>query len=139
MAPPGKTSLMLEIPCAIDDSTWRASDANLLDRCLGDLDRLGVRVAPSVRGCFSTFVGEGYPIYSLGYRDHQRALLDAVARAPNLLSLGRQGTFRYIFMDIAMEMGAEAARQLLARAPDQPSFLAFRTDRQLVEAQSVTA
>jgi protoporphyrinogen oxidase len=139
MAPPGKTSLMLEIPCAVDDSTWRSSDADLLDRCLGDLDRLGVRVAPSVRGCFSTFVAEGYPIYTLGYREHQGALLDAVAQAPNLLSLGRQGTFRYIFMDIAMEMGAEAARQLLARAPDQPTFLAFRTDRQLVEAQSVTA
>jgi protoporphyrinogen oxidase len=139
MAPPGKTSLMLEIPCAVDDATWRAGDETLLDRCLADLSRLGVEVASSVRGCFSSFVAEGYPIYALGYREHQRTLLDAVGAVPNLLSLGRQGTFRYIFMDIAMEMGAEAARQLLSRAPDQPAFLAFRNDRQLVEAQSVTA
>jgi protoporphyrinogen oxidase len=139
MSPPGKTSLMLEIPCAVDDDTWTAPEAALRDRCLADLRTLGIDVAAAVRGSFSTFVEEGYPIYSLGYADHQRALLATVATVPNLLSLGRQGTFRYVFMDIAMEMGLEAARQILARAPNQPHFLSFRNDRQLIEAQSLTA
>jgi protoporphyrinogen oxidase len=139
MAPAGKSSLMLEIPCSVDDEVWRAPDAELLSRCLADLRAVGVHVDEAVRGCFSTFVEDGYPIYALGYADHQRRLLEAVAAAPNLLSLGRQGTFRYVFMDIAMEMGVEAARQILAQAPDQPRFLTFRSDRQLVEAQALTA
>jgi protoporphyrinogen oxidase len=139
MAPAGKSSLMLELPCAVGDAVWSARDADLLDRCLADLAELGVAVAPSLRGCFSTFVEEGYPIYSLGYAAHQRALSATVGEMENLLSLGRQGTFRYIFMDIAMEMGTLAAQQVLARAPRQSEFLRFRSDRQLVEAQAVTA
>jgi protoporphyrinogen oxidase len=140
MAPPGCTSLMLEIPCAIGDAVWRAGDPELARRCLEDLSALGVDgVASSLRGAFSTFVAEGYPIYSLGYAEHQRALTDVVSEVPNLISCGRQGTFRYIFMDIAMEMGLAAARQVLAGRPRPRAFLAFRSDRQLIETQSLTA
>jgi protoporphyrinogen oxidase len=141
MAPAGKTSLMMEIPCAVGDDVWRASDRALYARCLDDLRALGIDdLGAATRGVFSTFVAEGYPIYALGYAAHQRALGDVVARAPNLVSCGRQGTFRYVFMDIAMEMGLEAARQVLAGgALRQRTFVEFRRDRQLIESQSLTA
>ena len=144
MAPPGKTSLMLELPCTVGDDVWRAGDNALYARCLDDLADLGVDVKgglrAATRGVFSTHIAEGYPIYALDYADHQRALIDAVAAVPNLLSIGRQGTFRYIFMDIAMEMGLAAARHVLTNTPARPrAFLHFRNDRQLIEAQSLTA
>jgi protoporphyrinogen oxidase len=140
MAPPGKTSLMLELPCGVGDAIWSASDAELYERCISDLDSLGIHgLRQDTLGLFSTFVAEGYPIYSLGYAEHQKALLASIATAPNLLSCGRQGTFRYVFMDIAMEMGIAAARQVLGGQVRQASFASFRTDRQLIEAQSLTA
>src|SRR5262245_16303938 len=113
MAPPGKTSLMLEIPCDVGDEVWRAPDQALFERCVRDLDHLGITgVRDDARGVFSTFVEQGYPIYGIGYDQHRRALLGTVAAAPNFVSCGRQGTFRYIFMDIAMEMGLAAAEQV---------------------------
>lgn len=140
MAPPGRSSLMLEIPCDVGDAVWRAGDEELLSRCVRDLEELGVRgVFEEARGVFSTFVEQGYPVYDLGYRQHRDALLFALASSENVLSCGRQGTFRYIFMDVAMEMGIAAARQVLAGAPRQASLSAFRDERALVETQSVTA
>ena len=40
-APPGKTSLMLEIPCHVGDATWSASDDEIYARSMDDLERLG--------------------------------------------------------------------------------------------------
>ena len=140
MAPPGRSSLMLEIPCDRGGEIARLDDQALLARARRDLERLGLGfVLPAVRGLFSTFVDEGYPIYDLGYAAHQRALLGAVATVDNLLSVGRQGTFRYVFMDIAMEMGLVAARQILRRSPSQRVFTDFRSDQSLLEAQATTA
>jgi protoporphyrinogen oxidase len=140
MAPPGKTSLMLEIPCDPGSDVWRAPDGELFERCARDLDELGVKgVRGDCLGVFSTFIEQGYPVYSLGYDDHRRALLGVAAGAPNLLSCGRQGTFRYIFMDIAMEMGLAAARQILDGAPRPAELAGFRSDRQLIESQATTA
>ncbi|MBI4510003.1 MAG: FAD-dependent oxidoreductase [Deltaproteobacteria bacterium] len=141
MAPPGKTSLMLEIPCNEGDGTWRASDESLYQKSIEDLQGLGFeRIREDTLGYFSTRVAEGYPVYDLGYKEHQLSLLSSVAQAPNVLSCGRQGMFRYVFMDIAMEMGIAAARQVLGNSAwSQAELVGFRTDKQLIEAQSMTA
>src|SRR5262249_4796604 len=42
MAPPGRTSLMLEVPCDVGDPTWRATAPELRARMLGELRALGL-------------------------------------------------------------------------------------------------
>ena len=49
-------------------------------------------------------------IYFLVYR---QKLFDFLDCYENLITCGRQGTFRYIFMDTAMEMGIIAAQNLM--------------------------
>lgn len=118
MAPPGATSLMLEVPCNEGDPLWTMPDAALYERCLSDLDALGLRgLRARTRGHFSTYVREGYPVYHLGYRDDRAEVLRHVARVENLRSIGRQGSFRYLFMDAAMELGLQAARDLAQGRP----------------------
>lgn len=114
-APPGKTSLMLEIPCEVGGDVWGAPDADLLDRCLRDLDALGLRVGRDVLGCFSTRITHGYPVFRLGYQVDRDRLLAVASAVENVTTCGRQGTFRYVFMDTAMQMGILAARQACAR------------------------
>ncbi len=115
MAPAGATSLMLEIPCTVGDATWCASERDIYERCVRDLVRLGLPdLRPRTRSYFSSYVPEGYPIYHLGYDDDRRALLGHVAQYEGAITCGRQGAFRYIFMDTAMEMGIEAARAVMA-------------------------
>ncbi len=114
MAPPGKTSVMLEIPCNAEprDPVWNASLAELRDLGGRELRELGIDVGEVV-SAFTVKVEHGYPIYHLGYEAERQGLLADVARFSNVRTAGRQGLFRYVFMDAAMQMGTLAAEQLL--------------------------
>jgi protoporphyrinogen oxidase len=113
MAPAGKTSAMLEIPCDAGDTIWNASLPELRALADRELSTLGIDVGEVV-GAFSVKVEHGYPIYHVGYEAERQALLREVLRVPNLRTAGRQGLFRYVFMDAAMQMGTLAAEQLRA-------------------------
>ena len=139
MAPPGRTSLMLELPCDVGDELWNAGDDEVTARCLDELRALGFGdVGRDVAGHFSSFVAEGYPIYHLDYRRERERVLGYCGETPNVVSVGRQGAFRYVFMDTAMEMGVAAAEQLLGRAGvTRPSELGGESG--LIEARALTA
>ena len=82
---------------------------------------------------------EGYPIYHLDYADDRRRVLAHVGSTPGLVSCGRQGGFRYIFMDTAMEMGIQAARTLFAQRPTGAVADLGLGSRGVLEAQALTA
>jgi protoporphyrinogen oxidase len=130
---------MLEIPCEPGDEIWCASEQLLYDRCLDDLRRLrfdGIRAR--TREYFSSYVREGYPVYHLGYDDDRRRVLGHIEGFDGLVSCGRQGAFRYIFMDTAMEMGIEAARAVAgSRLGGEVSELGSSSE--LHEARVLTA
>ena len=138
MAPVGKTSLMLEIPCDEGDALWTATVPALRDMGLAELRDLGVVTGP-VKGAFSVRVRHGYPIYHLGYERDRQALLGEVARFSNVRTAGRQGLFRYVFMDAAMQMGALAAEQLRAGLGSPRHIDAIGRSARVVETTALTA
>jgi protoporphyrinogen oxidase len=111
MAPAGRTSLMLEIPCDVGDDVWTATVPALRARMDRELRELGI-VVDDVIDAFIVRVEHGYPIYHLGYDADRRVLLGEIERFANVRTAGRQGLFRYVFMDAAMQMGMEAALQM---------------------------
>jgi protoporphyrinogen oxidase len=137
-APPHKTSIMLEIPCQVGDSVWSMPDAALYERCLADLADLGF---PGVRhdtlGYFCSYVEEGYPIYHRSYLADRQLALDSLNGFVNLTSCGRQGAFRYVFMDTAMEMGLLAAQRALEGRSATAEVASLRSERGLIETRSV--
>ncbi|HWP34695.1 MAG TPA: FAD-dependent oxidoreductase, partial [Thermodesulfobacteriota bacterium] len=137
-APPGKTSLMLEIPCRAGDEIWQAPDDRLAARVLDDLKALGLDVAGDVRGYFSTFAEHAYPVYTLDYQRHRRTLIAAVGRYENAATCGRQGLFRYCFSDAAMEMGFAAARWAAGRGRRR-EIEGRAADKRLIETTSIVA
>ncbi len=140
-APEGKTSVMLEIPCDEGDAIWSQDDETLMDRCLGELSMLGFPLASQVRGCFSKRITHGYPVFELGYREPRDRLLQSCSEVDNLITCGRQGTFRYIFMDTAMQMGRLAARRT-GEAGERTSGREIHhldSQDQLLETSAVTA
>jgi protoporphyrinogen oxidase len=139
MAPPGRTSLMLELPCNVGDDIWNADLEPLVRDCLDELADLGLSVRSHVIGAFSARVAHGYPIYRVGYEDHRQLLLSHVARHANVTTGGRQGLFRYLFLDAAMEMGQIAARQILAGARGSDALDAVRRETELLESAAITA
>lgn len=122
MAPAGKTSLMLEIPGSPGDPVWEMSREELLERGLSELEMLGFDVRSRLLDAHVVSTAYAYPIYSLDYRTRRDHLLECVERYQNLISIGRQGLFRYIFTDTAMEMGTLAARWALAGGDREPIY-----------------
>lgn len=139
-APEGKTSIMLEIPCNENDEIWNCSEESLLKRSLADLKGLGIDIQDFVIDYFTSSVVHGYPVYSLDYAMHRQKLFDFLGQYDNLITCGRQGTFRYIFMDTAMEMGITAAQNLILDNLDKKADVQFmRSEEELIETTSVTA
>lgn len=108
-APEGKTSLILEIPCNFEDDIWCADEHDIYTRCLDDLVSMGIHITGKVIDYFSTTAKNAYPVYSLEYKTHVNNILDFIGRYENVVTCGRQGAFKYMFMDQAMGMGINAA------------------------------
>jgi protoporphyrinogen oxidase len=138
MAPPGTTSIMIEIPCDVGDRIWQAPLASLRSEFEGELRTLGFRV-DDVVDAFSVRVEHGYPVYHLGYDRDRRDLLRVVERFENVRTAGRQGLFRYVFMDAAMSMGVHAAEEMLAGTRSIEAVDAIGRARGVIEAQALTA
>jgi protoporphyrinogen oxidase len=117
-APDGKTSLILEIPCFYDDEVWNMPDDLLFKRCVEDLFKLGIDIKSKVIDYFYTREKHAYPIYQLGYKIHLEKLVTWIDGIENILISGRNGLFRYIFMDMAMEMGLDAAMIIQGKSYD---------------------
>ena len=135
-APDGKTSVMLEIPCDYGDAVWNMPDEELLERGLRDMKILGFDVSSKVLGFFTTQARYAYPRFEIGYREKVNDIVRAVKKFGNLSTLGRQGLFRYIFMDTAMLMGRNWARAVLSGS-DGRGIEDMENEASLLETASI--
>jgi protoporphyrinogen oxidase len=138
MAPAGRTSMMLEIPCDVGDEIWTADTAALLARFSRELAELGFAIEDAIEA-FVVRVEHGYPVYHLGYDEDRRILLATVERFANVRTAGRQGLFRYVFMDAAMQMGIEAARQMASGERAAGRLDAIGRAKTVLETAAITA
>jgi protoporphyrinogen oxidase len=137
MAPPGMSSLMLEIPCDPGDRLWTMPDEALFARARADLVRLGIDPSRATGEMFSVRAANAYPLMRVGYGRERTRAIDHLGAIPNLVQCGRQGTFRYIFTDTAMEMGQMAAAMLVAGEDRRPAIYEHRNEKVVIEATSV--
>jgi protoporphyrinogen oxidase len=114
-SPPGKTALTLEIACEKGGRLWQLQDQDLLKICINDLKKMDIHLDNKILGYFSTFAEHAYPVYSLRYKEYLKRIFDYVAGIDNLVVCGRQGLFRYINMDAAIENGFDAAESLYSK------------------------
>lgn len=107
MAPRDKTSLCLEICC---NETDNFSQEDLYEKAITNLDQAGI-VSPDKVSChFSLRLPHAYPIYSRGFKEKVSFLLEYVESINNLITVGRQGIFKYHAMtNETMEMAAHTA------------------------------
>ncbi len=112
MVPEGKTSLCVEIFCSQGDEVWNRPDAELVEKAVADLDRLGFLPRSRVRQAWVARVSHAYPVYHVGYGADLSNAVAAVGRFPDLHLLGRTGTFRYLNLDAVIREGITLARSL---------------------------
>ncbi len=132
-APKGKNALTLEIACQKADALWTMPEEVLLNLCLRDLKKMGIDLAGKVLGYFSTFGEHAYPFYSLGYKKHLHKIYRFIEGNDDMLVCGRQGLFRYVNMDQAIENGFQAAGALYD-SEKRSLFLKDHEGKQYLEA-----
>ncbi|MFT7680707.1 MAG: protoporphyrinogen oxidase [Moritella dasanensis] len=136
MAPKGQTSVMIEIPCDKGDDVWNMDNDKLLKRVKEDLDHLDVPDV-STSEFFTTYTEYAYPMMDVRYNAKREAAIKHLNQFDNLVMTGRQGTFRYIFTDTAMEMGLMAAEGIIKGEDNRRQIFDHRNEKTVIEVQSI--
>lgn len=112
--PEGQTSLCVEITCDHGDDTWNSSNAELFERSVEGLEQAGLIHHDEVLGYFIRRMTHAYPTYDLDFEEKLNQITGYLHNFENLLTVGRQGLFRYFNMDHAMNTGLEAAEKIIS-------------------------
>jgi protoporphyrinogen oxidase len=114
MCPPDQTGVALEVSCEVGDPTWTAPDAQIAARCIDALWRLGHLKEEEVLGYDVVRTKTAYPLQVIRFLEKTQHLLEALGELENLVSIGRQGLFRYCNMNECIEMSMDVVPELLA-------------------------
>ena len=112
MAPPGRTSLCLEVCESEGDPVSRMTDGDLIQSCLRGLKDMGAILSDrEVLDSFIVRMSHAYPVYRRGFAADRDRLLDRISSIQNLVTSGRQGLFRYHAMtNETMAMAADVVQ-----------------------------
>ncbi|HLU40379.1 MAG TPA: FAD-dependent oxidoreductase, partial [Planctomycetota bacterium] len=114
MSPPGTTGLALEVAMSPDEPAWQRSDAEIAEDCIRAALRFRWFKPDEVLGWDVVRTRHAYPVQVQGYKEKAAALLDAVGEAGNVISVGRQGLFRYCNQNECVEMALDVVPRMLA-------------------------
>ena len=92
---PGLTVLCAELPCTRESGLWNASEDDLSQLVLRDLDTACLPVKAPVRRVTVRRLPQAYPIYTRRYREHFDRIDQWVGNVDGLLTFGRQGLFAH--------------------------------------------
>jgi protoporphyrinogen oxidase len=138
MSPKGKSSIMLEIPCNKNDKIWKMGDDELLAIVKKDLKKLGFDIEEKIVDYFSFTTQHAYTLMDINYDIRRDDTIKYLNRFNNLIMAGRQGTFRYIFLDTAMETGLMAAERILGDLSiSKEKIYNHRNEKTVIETKSV--
>jgi len=109
MAPDGRTSLVLEIPCFSDDPVFRMKDETVIETVLSHMERIGwIRKKRILDACVHR-MEYAYPVLETGSEERKKIVLDYLRRFSNLRLSGRGGLFVYAWIHDMMRRGREIA------------------------------
>lgn len=138
MSPKGKSSIMLEIPCNKDDNIWNMEEEKLLELVKKDLKKLNFQIEDKIVDYFSFSTEHAYTLMDINYNEKRNNTIEYLNKFDNLIMAGRQGTFRYIFLDTAMETGLMAAQKILGNSEiTQEKIYNHRNEKTVIETKSI--
>jgi protoporphyrinogen oxidase len=111
---PDTTILVAEISSSGKDRWWN-DDKYCKEMVLKDLLREDIIKEEDVMEMNVYRYEYGYPVYKLGYEKNLGNLLGYIENMENFETAGRQGRFNYINGHIAMQMGFEAAENIIKK------------------------
>jgi protoporphyrinogen oxidase len=114
MSPPGKTSLVIEIPSQRGDAHWRMSDEELTELASSKLSGIGWICEDQLIDAVVLRKSFAYPILEKTYAAKVERMTEYLARFNNLRLSGRNGTFMYTHFHDMMALGKRITDELAA-------------------------
>ncbi|MFH0797953.1 MAG: FAD-dependent oxidoreductase [Candidatus Woesearchaeota archaeon] len=105
----GKTVLCVEVTTDENSHILKMSDEQVMSECLVGLNDCGIMGNDDVKDYKVVRMGNAYPVYSIGYKDHLYNVLRHIESHGNIVSIGRQGMFSYTGMMDCIDMGFKTA------------------------------
>jgi protoporphyrinogen oxidase len=124
--PRGRTVLCAELPCAVGDRHWNASEAELGRIVEEDLRTCGLALPRKPLQVFVRRLPQAYPIYQRGYEKALEPLDRWMGERENLLSYGRQGLFAHDNTHHALAMAYAAVECLSGNRFDRERWREHR-------------
>lgn len=93
--PRNRTVLCGELPCAVGDEIWNASNRELGEIVRESLEKCGLPIESNVLQIETKHLPFAYPIYREGYEKHFRRHDEWASGLDRVLSFGRQGLFAH--------------------------------------------
>jgi protoporphyrinogen oxidase len=112
-APQGKSSLLVEITCALQDKEpWQSKDQTIIDRVIEDLRQLGI-ISNKNSVCYSRVMRSqyAYVIYDKAYLKNIQVIYDYFKKL-GIILLGRFSEFKYLNMDACVRSAMEKAPEV---------------------------
>lgn len=93
--PANRTVLCGELPCELNDDTWRSSDDELAKVVRDSLAACGLAIRAPILRVVTKRLAFAYPIYRQGYEKYFVKLDEWASNVVGLLTFGRQGLFAH--------------------------------------------
>jgi protoporphyrinogen oxidase len=112
MSPPGKTSLMVELPCGESDAVWNQDDRGITELVFRHLNHLGWIDKKDVIATAVKRIRYAYPVFDREYQENIEPALRFLDSLKNLRVIGRNGRFVYTWFHNAMRFGKDTIDEL---------------------------
>jgi len=112
MAPPGKTSLVAEIPYFQGEAYERMTDERLIETVRSSLVDAGLIEDRDILDACVRRLADAYPLLEKGVEGKRREISSYLGKFSNLKVIGRNGTFRYLHIHDLLPEAARAVREL---------------------------
>ncbi len=112
MAPPGKTSLCVEIPCDPGDAMWNDNANHITSLVISNLIQLEMIHDVDIVGSVIHKMSNAYPVLDLGFEKTVEQLYRFLQKFQNLRLSGRNGRFLYTHMHDMLRFGLDLVNEL---------------------------
>lgn len=112
MAPPGKTSICIEITCFENDDVFRRDSEAIFKEVIAQLENNNFIKMAEVEKYFLLRIHYAYPVYDINYNMALNEILNYLSNFDKLISIGRQGLFFYNNMSNCILSGYDLGQKL---------------------------
>jgi protoporphyrinogen oxidase len=124
MVPKNQTVLCVEISCWKHEPIWTASDSEVFEIALRDMQKTGYGIERSEVAEYHVLgIETAYPVYELNFEEHLIPVLQGVHSLDNLLTIGRHGLFLNNSMDDNVLLGTQVADRIVDRGFESAAWL----------------